>query len=253
MYCGNCGHQMKEGDKFCTNCGFDSKPKEKKEEKIEELKEEKKEEKVVEVKPVNDNKPVVNNSIQNNNTSQTPTIGIVAIIFSLLFWPIGLVLGIIAIVKGKELKNNRTLGIIATVISSIGFLISIIVFSIILAIIPSVVREIEEEGHSTIDEIYEKEDEAEKSVQGKWTCTTSSGNSIIITFRLNNDFEALHNNDKIEGNYYAYENYTNKNSYNIYLYYDEDEKAKSGKLEFMKQTDNKAIMTVEDQIFNCLK
>ena len=27
MYCGNCGHQMKDGEKFCTNCGFENKQK----------------------------------------------------------------------------------------------------------------------------------------------------------------------------------------------------------------------------------
>ena len=31
MYCGNCGHQMKDGDKFCTNCGFNNNQNEKNE------------------------------------------------------------------------------------------------------------------------------------------------------------------------------------------------------------------------------
>jgi uncharacterized membrane protein len=63
-------------------------------------------------------------------------VGILALIFSLLFAPIGFALGITAIIKGKTNRVNRVLGIIATVISSI-ILGLIVLFVLILRSAPN--------------------------------------------------------------------------------------------------------------------
>ena len=243
MYCGNCGHQMKEGDKFCTNCGFDNKPTEKKEEVKEEIKEEVKEE-VVEVKPTNGPTPVpVNN---NAPADQTPVIGIIALICAFIFWPAGLILGIIAIVKGKEIKANKTLGIIATVLSGLAFLFVILFVTIIFAAVGDTM--------DTIDNYNSYVSDVEKMVMGKWTCThDTSKEKMVITFAEDNDFNATHESDKIEGNYYAYKDYDYENKAEIHLYYYDDDKYTSSDAYFTKTGTNKATLEVDDEPFTCTK
>ena len=248
MYCGNCGHQMNDKDRFCTNCGFDNNSSKKKEDNEEEL---------IEVKPEDDNKQINSTNYQNTNIQEpTPTIGILAIVFSLVFSPIGLILGIIAISKGNEVKANKTLGIVSTIISILSILLTILAFVVVIAAYNERVRQYNKYDDKIKDYI-EKSDtssEEEKKMQGKWTCTLGTGESMTITFKKNNEFEAEHDSDEIEGSYYAYKDYTVDNKSNIYLYYDdEDEGRTSTKGNFIRQNENKAILTIENQVFNCLK
>lgn len=239
MYCGNCGHQMKDGEKFCTNCGFENKQKEKKEEVKEE---------VIEVKPSNDNKPVV----QNNNQEPTPIVGIFALIFTFLFSPVGLVLGIIAIVKGKEVKANKVLGIVSTILSTLSILLGIVIISILIAAYSTTVDRIDDYRDDYRDYVDSISD-IEKKIQGNWTCTLASGESMDISFNEDNEFNATHKADKIEGTYYAYQG-SDKNTATIYLYYTDDGKSTSNTANFMIQSNIKAIMTIDnDTIFNCLR
>lgn len=239
MYCGNCGHQMKDGEKFCTNCGFENKQKEKKEEV---------KEKVIEVKPSNDNKNVV----QNNNQEPTPIVGIFALIFTFLFSPVGLVLGIIAIVKGKEVKANKVLGILSTILSTLSILLGIVIISILIAAYSTTVDRIDDYRDDYRDYVDSISD-MEKKIQGNWTCTLASGESMDINFNEDNEFNATHKTDKIEGTYYAYQG-SDKNTATIYLYYTDDGKSTSNTANFMIQSNIKAIMTIDnDTIFNCLR
>lgn len=248
MYCGNCGHQMKDGDKFCTNCGFNNNQNEKNEKSKEA--DDKKKEEVIEEKTIDENKTITQGA---KSQEPAPVIGIFALIFTFLFSPIGLILGIISIVKGKEVKANKALGIVATIISALSILLTIIIISIVIVAYTNTSSRIKDYDDDYKDYI-DKADAVDAKIKGKWTCTTSTGQeSFTITFKANNDFNATNGNDKIEGNYYTYEDYSNKNKISLSMYYYDDDEYISTKADFIKQADNKGVFILENQVFNCLK
>ena len=255
MFCGNCGNKMNEGERFCNKCGFDMKPGEKKEEAKEENFEQ------VEVKPTNNNQPVNNAPapVQNNANEPAPVIGICAIIFTFLFWPVGLVLGIIAIAKGKTNKANKILGIISTILSALALVFTIL-FIIIFAAAWSTtvdeyngIRDTYEDTYNNND--YSTTSDVKETMMGKWTCTESSNNEkVVFNFMDDDKFSATHGSDKIEGNFYAYEDYSNKNKANVYIYYyDIDNNYESDTLDFVKSSDKKATIIVEELTLICTK
>lgn len=248
MYCGNCGNKLNEGDRFCKNCGFDNKPNEKKDEVKDE------------VTPSNNQTPTpVNNNVQKD---ETPVLGIIALVSTFLFWPAGLILGIVAIVKGKENKGNRILGIVSTVLSTLSFLLFIIIFSVVISTFDTIKNDIDryEDKYDDVIDKFDNYDEdeyltdIEKVMRGRWTCEVTNGtNNYTFNFKEDNDFEASNGIDNITGNYYAYEDYSDKNKAKVYMYYDDDDNYTSTKAEFKRMTDRKATITLEDQILNCTK
>lgn len=105
MYCTNCGNKLNNNDNFCNNCG----------------------EKRVELENVNVNNNNVNNNNSNGMKIASIILGSISIVGSLMFIfapfcfilsIIGLILGICALKKGKNVSG--------ILLSSIGFVLSIV-------------------------------------------------------------------------------------------------------------------------------
>ena len=112
MYCTNCGNKLNNNDNFCNNCG----------------------EKRIELENINVNSNVVNkNNSSNGMKTASIILGSISIVGSLMFIfapfcfilsIIGLILGICALKKGKNVPG--------ILLNSIGFVLSIIMSVIIV-------------------------------------------------------------------------------------------------------------------------
>ena len=105
MYCEKCGTKNNKNDNFCKSCG----------EKL-------KQENIVE-------------KSNDNNKEGILTISIVSIVFSLLLWPVGLVLSIITAIKYKKLKKENYENLSVLIINIISFILCFIEFIITIVTI----------------------------------------------------------------------------------------------------------------------
>ena len=135
MYCTKCGNKLNNNDNFCNNCG----------------------EKRVELENVNVN----NNNVNKNNSSNGMKIasiilGSISIVGSLMFIfapfcfilsIIGLILGICALKKGKNVSG--------ILLSSIGFVLSIIMSVIIVLMFMFMFEHVDSDYYPYGDGIYD--------------------------------------------------------------------------------------------------
>ena len=102
MFCSECGNKLKKGDLFCTSCGN----------KIGE-----------------DNNVKTTPNVNQDQSDEVKTLGVLGLIFSILFMPLGLLLSIISLIKGKGYKNGFAIaGIIISAIKLIFYLIVVFLY-----------------------------------------------------------------------------------------------------------------------------
>ena len=102
MFCSECGNKLKKGDIFCTNCGN----------KIGE-----------------DNNVGSTPNVNQNQSDDVKTLGVLGLIFSIIFMPLGLILSIVSLAKGKGYKNGFAIaGIIISAIKLVFYLIVVFLY-----------------------------------------------------------------------------------------------------------------------------
>ena len=117
IFCGKCGSQMEDGTAFCTNCGapLDRKPVQ--QQYIQQ--------------PVQQPAPAYQYYAQPQPVEhKSSAIAICAFIFSFIIAPVGLILGIIGLVKKNA--GLKGMSIAAVIIGAIGTLLSLVLASILI-------------------------------------------------------------------------------------------------------------------------
>ena len=165
MECKKCGKKINKTDKFCQYCGTEvskdavvSEPKS----KVEKVVEKKEEPKVETVKTASENKPSKGLAIAGM------AVGIVGLLFSLIFGPFAFVLPVVGLILSLCAKGNsgfKTAGIITSIVA---FVIEIIITVFGLAFFTSIMGIVEDEIRDyDYDYNYTYKD---RTPYGEWTC-----------------------------------------------------------------------------------
>ena len=201
MYCKKCGEKIKEGNKFCTKCGFD----------------------------LNSNESTIKKEDNINNKADGKAVAslvlgcislFLSFTLSIIMFPMELV-GLILGIASKTKCSEKTAGIIINVISMI---ISIVVF-IILIILIVVIGAFSTKAKNILEN--NENQSAKEIVNYTWNCKNYGEENYSITFSLNTGNESYvwskyddAINNAIYGNYESneigYDKYSLKlNSSNI--------------------------------------
>lgn len=190
MYCTKCGNKLKSSDKFCSVCG--------------------KENDIQKKESADNNLLNDKDSLNNNNDNVSVVFGILSL--CLCFVPIvGLVLGIIAIVKGRRYaknSNNKSSGFVLGIFGSVLSLLLTIIMIIGIYFVVYFISE--EDGKNIID--WEIEDKWEDIIDDDDDIIGYNWQSDVFSMLyLNDDYsyklyidDSDHDNNYYVGNYMLY-------------------------------------------------